>query len=86
VMHEPEKSDYDSAVVAMKPTNKAERSAAELAEPRAGTKGKTRTSKPRAGRRTGKVCHRRWNAYGSPRGEGRRRGSPRSCTISIPRC
>jgi hypothetical protein len=37
VMHEPEKSD--SAVVAMKPTNNAERSAAELVEPRAGTKG-----------------------------------------------
>jgi len=37
VMHEPEKSD--SAIVAMKPTNKVERSAAELAEPRAGTKG-----------------------------------------------
>ena len=37
MMHEPEKSD--SAVVAMKPTNNAERSAAELVEPRAGTKG-----------------------------------------------
>jgi RNA-directed DNA polymerase len=32
-----EKSDH--AVVAMKPTNKAERSAAELVEPRAGTRG-----------------------------------------------
>src|SRR3954447_10975266 len=37
MMHEPEKSD--SVVVAVKPTNKAERSAAELVEPRAGTKG-----------------------------------------------
>src|SRR5215472_4276170 len=37
VMHEPEKSD--PAVVAVKPTNKAERSAAELVEQRAGTKG-----------------------------------------------
>ena len=37
MMHEPEKSD--SAVVAAKPTNKAEQSAAEPAEPRAGTKG-----------------------------------------------
>jgi RNA-directed DNA polymerase len=36
-MHEPEKSD--PAVVAMKPANNAERSAAELVEPRAGTKG-----------------------------------------------
>ena len=31
--------ESDSAIVAMKPTNKAERSAAELAEPRAGTEG-----------------------------------------------
>ncbi len=36
-MHGPEKSD--SVVVAVKPTNKAERSAAEPAEPRTGTKG-----------------------------------------------
>jgi len=36
-MHGPEESD--SVVVAGKPTNKAERSAAELVEPRAGTKG-----------------------------------------------
>jgi group II intron reverse transcriptase/maturase len=36
-MHEGEKSD--SAIVAEKPTNKAERSAAEPVEPRAGTKG-----------------------------------------------
>ena len=36
-MHEPEKSD--SVVVAEKPTNKAERSVAEPAEPRTGTKG-----------------------------------------------
>jgi hypothetical protein len=31
--------ESDSAIVAVKPTNKAERSAAELVEPRAGTKG-----------------------------------------------
>ena len=37
MMHGPEKSD--PAIVAGKPTNKAERSAAELAERRAGTKG-----------------------------------------------
>jgi RNA-directed DNA polymerase len=37
MMHEPEKSD--SVVVATKPTNKAEQSAAELAEPRMGTEG-----------------------------------------------
>jgi group II intron reverse transcriptase/maturase len=37
MMHEPEKSD--TVVVAVKPTNNAERSAAELVEPRTGTKG-----------------------------------------------
>jgi hypothetical protein len=37
MMHGPEKSD--SVIVAEKPTNKAERSAAELVEQRAGTKG-----------------------------------------------
>jgi hypothetical protein len=37
MMHEPEKSD--SVAVAAKPTNKAERSAAEPAEPRTETKG-----------------------------------------------
>ena len=37
MMHEREKSD--PAVVAVKPTNKAERSVAEPVEPRAGTKG-----------------------------------------------
>src|SRR5882757_3350755 len=37
MMHGHEKSDF--AIVAVKPANKAERSAAELVEPRAGTKG-----------------------------------------------
>jgi hypothetical protein len=37
MMNGPEKSD--PAIVAGKPTNKAERSATELVEPRAGTKG-----------------------------------------------
>src|ERR1700751_1355402 len=36
-MHDPEKSD--SGIVAVKPTNKAGRPAAELVEPRPGTKG-----------------------------------------------
>jgi hypothetical protein len=34
-----------------------------------------RASKARAGRRTGKVCHRRWSAYGKSQGNGRRNGS-----------
>ena len=37
MMHGHEKSDH--AIVAVKPTNKAERSAAELVERRAGTEG-----------------------------------------------
>ena len=39
MMHGREKSDH--AIVAMKPTNKAERSATELVERRAGTEGNT---------------------------------------------
>ncbi len=62
MMHEPEKSD--SAIVATKSANKAGQPAAELMERRAGT-GRTRTSKARAGHRTGKACHRRWAACGS---------------------
>jgi hypothetical protein len=45
MMHEPEKSD--SVVVAVKLANKAERSAAEPAEPRTGTKGKRCAMKAR---------------------------------------
>ena len=40
MMYGHEKSD--PAIVAVKPTNKAERSAAELVEPRAGTEGNAR--------------------------------------------
>ena len=43
MMHGHEKSD--PAIVAGKPTNKAERSAAELMEPRAGTKGNAGSAK-----------------------------------------
>jgi RNA-directed DNA polymerase len=48
MMHGRRKSD--SAIVAVKPANNAERSAAEPVEPRAGTKG-MRVSKARAGLR-----------------------------------
>ncbi len=61
MMHGPEKSD--PAIVAVKPTNKAERSAAELVEPRAGTR-EMRISKACTGLRARVACHRRWNAYG----------------------
>ena len=47
MMHGPEKSD--PAIVAVKPANKAERSAAELVERRAGTEGNaSQQSTPRA--------------------------------------
>jgi hypothetical protein len=61
MMHGHEKSD--PAIVAVKPANKAERSAAELVERRAGTEG-MRTSKARTGLRARLACHGRWSAYG----------------------
>jgi hypothetical protein len=60
MMHGDGKSD--PGTVAVKPANNAEPSAAELVEPRTGTKG-MRTNKAHARHRTGKVCHRRWPAY-----------------------
>ena len=50
MMYEHRKSDI--AIVAVKPANKAERSAAELVEPRAVTEGNADRS-PRAGRSAG---------------------------------
>ncbi len=44
------------------------------------------TNKARAGRRTGRVCHRRWKAYDRLRSKGRRSGSPRSSTTSVSSC
>ena len=75
MMHGPEKSD--PAIVAGKPTNKAERSAAELVEPRAGTKGNAgQQSRCRTQRRASlsqelerirqdclAVTHPRWEPY-----------------------
>ena len=74
MMHGHEKSDL--AIVAVKPTNKAERSAAELVEPRAGTKGNadqqsTRRTLSRVSvsqaleriRKTFAVTHPRWEPY-----------------------
>jgi RNA-directed DNA polymerase len=73
MMHGHEKSD--SAIVAGKPTNKAERSAAELVEPRAETKGnagqqsthraQNRTSVSQALERIRKfaVTHPRWEPH-----------------------
>ena len=73
MMHGDEKSD--PVVVAMKPTNKAERSAAESAERRVGTEGNaSQQSTHRTQRRTGvsqalgrirsfAVIHPRWEPY-----------------------
>src|SRR4051812_3543191 len=63
MMHEPEKSDF--AIVATKPANKAGNLWRSWWSEGRGPGG-TRTSKARAGRRTGKACHRRWVAYDKP--------------------
>ena len=83
MMHGREKSD--PAIVARKPANNAGQPAAERVERRAGTEG-TRASKARAGRRTGKACHRRWSAYGKPQSKEGGSGSPRSSTTSTQQC
>jgi RNA-directed DNA polymerase len=62
MMHGHEKSD--PAIVARKPTNKAERSAAELVEPRAGTKGNVDQLSTRRTSEPDKRDIRRWLAYG----------------------
>ena len=74
MMHGHEKSD--PAIVAVKPANKAERSAAELVEPRVGTKGNadqqsTHRTQSRANvsqeleriRQVFAVTHPRWEPY-----------------------
>jgi hypothetical protein len=78
-MHDPEKSDL--AVVAAKSPNKAGSPAAEAMEPRAGTKG---NADQQSTHRTQTRAHvtQALNAYGKPRGKGRRSGSPRSSTMS----
>ena len=83
MMHEPEKSD--SAVVAGKPTNKAERSAAEPVEPRAGAEGNADQQSTRRAQDRESVSQALDRVRLAAR-RGSRRGSPRFCTISIPRC
>jgi hypothetical protein len=73
----------DSAVVAGKSVNKVEQLAVESMERRA---KEMWASKPRAGHRTGKACHLRWNAYDKQQSKGRRNGSPRSSTTSTSTC
>jgi hypothetical protein len=83
MMHGCEKSD--SVIVAEKSPNKTGQPVVEAMERRAEAR-RTRASNARAGRRTGKACHRRWSVYGKPQGNGRRNGSPRSSTTSRPTC
>jgi hypothetical protein len=53
----------DSAMVAVKPTNNAEQSATEPVARSAEAKG-MRIGDTRAGRRTGKACHKCWTVDG----------------------
>ena len=77
MMHGHEKSD--SVIVAAKPANKAERSAAELVEPRAETKGNAgwqstlRTQSRACGSQAGTSSGR--NAFSSPRAPLRESGT-----------
>src|SRR5215471_17742610 len=75
----------DPGVVAVKPANKAEPSAAESGEQGRGPRG-MRTNKAHARHRTGKVCHKRWPAYDKLQSKGRRNGSPRFFTTSASIC
>ena len=82
MMYEPEKSD--SAIVATKPANKA-------APPRRLRSGRsqgpgprgTRANRARDGLSAEQACHRGWTVYGTLQGSGRRRSSPRCCTMSL---
>src|SRR5450830_1132539 len=58
------RGESDSAIVAAKPTNKAERSAAEPVEPRAEAEG---NASQQSTHRAQCACHRRWGAYGTSR-------------------
>jgi RNA-directed DNA polymerase len=63
-----ERGKSDSVIVAEKPTNKADQSAAEPVEPRTGTKGNVdQQSTCRAQDRVS-VSQARWTAYGKWRG------------------
>ena len=70
MMNGREKSD--SAIVAMKPANKAGKPAAEWVEPRAGTKGNTDQQSTRRAQNRASVSQ-GWNVYGKLQGSGRRR-------------
>ena len=74
-----------SAIVAVKPTNKAVQSVAEPVERSAEAEGNAGQQSTRRAQNL-EACPRRWSAYGKSQGKGRRRGSPLSCTISTLIC
>ena len=83
MIHESEKSD--PVIVAGKPTNKAERSAAELAEPRTGTKGNADQQSTRRAQDRASVSQALDRVRQAAR-QRKKRGSPRSSTISTSPC
>ena len=64
MMNGREKSD--PAIVAVKPTNKAERSGGGAGGAKGGDRGERGTGRARSGRRAGKAWHTGWTAYGKP--------------------
>ena len=78
------KSDF--AIVAVKPANNAERSAAEPEEPRAGTEGNCASAKHAPDAGSGNSVSQALERIRKSQGKGRRRGSPRSSTISASIC
>jgi RNA-directed DNA polymerase len=76
-----ERGKSDSAIVATKPTNNAERSAAEPVEPRAGTKGNASQQSTGRTQRRETVSQALERIRQAAR-QGRRNGSPRSSTTS----
>jgi len=80
MMNEDEKSD--PAIVAVKLANKAEQSAAERVEPRAGTEGNADARSTFRAQNREDVSQ-SLDRVREPQSKGRRRSSPLSCTTSM---
>ena len=83
MMHGRGKSD--TAIVAWKPANKADLSAAESVEPRAETRGNADQQSTRRAQDRASVSQ-ALEGYDRLRSKGRRSGSPRSSTTSVSNC
>src|SRR5712691_5586071 len=57
----------DSAIVAVKPTNKGGAIRRGAGGAKGGGQGECEPAKHATGRSTGQACHRRWGAYDTPR-------------------